>query len=242
MYYPNWENFQCLAEDNEIIPVYTEISGDTDTPVSLYKKVCSDSRYSFLLESAERPGSIGRYSFIGLNPRAIFKSKGQNVELIEGSKTKRLKGNPLDIMKKYLKKYKSTGQEDLPRFVSGAVGYFSYDIIRYFENIPDNNKDDLNVPETYFIFVDTVLAIDHFQHTIKVIANVMTKDKNLKESYNEAISRIKQTVKKIKRRIEINDFIETSPQPGKHELESNVTKSEFEESIKRAKDYIYAGD
>ena len=242
MYYPDWENFQRLAEDNEIIPVYTEISGDTDTPVSLYKKVCSDSRYSFLLESAERPGSIGRYSFIGLNPRSIFKSKGQNVELIEGSKIKRLKGNPLYIMKKYLKKYKSTGQEDLPRFVSGAVGYFSYDIIRYFENIPDNNKDDLNVPETYFIFVDTVLAIDHFQHTIKVIANVMTKDRNLKESYNEAISRIKQTIQKIKRRFEIIDFIETSRQPGKHELESNVTKSEFEETIKRAKDYIYAGD
>jgi anthranilate synthase component 1 len=242
MYYPNWEEFQRLAEYNEIIPVYTEISGDMETPVSLYKKVCSDSRYSFLLESAEKPGSIGRYSFISFNPRAIFKSIGFNIELMEDGKINRLSGNPLEILKTYLKKYKGTKQEGLPRFVSGAVGYFSYDIIRFFENIPDKNIDDLNLPETYFIFVDNVLAIDHFQHTIKVISNAFTQNKDLKESYQNAIYNIEQTLSKIKKSFKIYDFKETSVKNSKQELESNTDRIKFEESVKCAKDYIYNGD
>ena len=242
MYYPNREEFQKLAEYNEVIPVYTEISGDIETPVSLYKKVCSDTRYSFLLESAEKPGSIGRYSFIGFNPRAIFKSKGFKIELIEDNKIKRLRGNPLDILKKYLKKYKGTRQEGLPRFISGAVGYFSYDIIRFFEDIPDNNTDDLNLPESYFIFVDTVLAVDHFKHTVRIISNALTKDKSLKESYEEAVYNIKQTLHKIRKSFKIYDFKDTSVKRGRLELESNTDRIQFEESIKFAKDYIYKGD
>ena len=242
MYYPDWEEFQKLAEYNEVIPVYTEISGDIETPVSLYKKVCSDSRYSFLLESAEKPGSIGRYSFIGFNPRAIFKSKGFKIELIEDNKIERLSGNPLDILKKYLKKYKGTRQEGLPRFISGAVGYFSYDIIRFFEDIPDNNTDDLNLPESYFMFVDTVLAVDHFKHTIRIISNALTKGRNLKESYEEAVYDIKQTLHKIRKSFEIYDFKDTSVKIGRLELESNIDRVQFEESVRHAKDYIYKGD
>ena len=242
MYYPDWEEFQKLAEYNEVIPVYTEISGDIETPVSLYKKVCSDSRYSFLLESAEKPGSIGRYSFIGFNPRAIFKSKGFKIELIEDNKIERLRGNPLDILKKYLKKFKGTRQEGLPRFISGAVGYFSYDIIRFFEDIPDNNTDDLNLPESYFIFVDTVLAVDHFKHTVRIISNALTKGKNLKESYEEAVYDIKQTLHKIRKSFEIYDFKDTSVKRGRLELESNIDRVQFEESVRHAKDYIYKGD
>jgi len=242
MYYPDWKEFQKLAEYNEVIPVYTEISGDIETPVSLYKKVCSDTRYSFLLESAEKPGSIGRYSFIGFNPRAIFKSKGFKIELIEDNKIERLSGNPLDILKKYLKKFKGSRQEGLPRFISGAVGYFSYDVIRFFEDIPDNNTDDLNLPESYFIFVDTVLAIDHFKHTVRIISNALTKGKNLKESYEEAVYNIEQTLHKIRKSFEIYDFKDTSVKRGRLELESNTDRIQFEESVKSAKDYIYKGD
>ena len=242
MYYPNWKEFQKLSEDNEIIPVYTEISGDTETPVSLYKKVCSDSKYSFLLESAERPGSIGRYSFIGFNPMRIFKSKGSKVELIEDSKIIQLNGNPLEILKSFLKKYKGTKQEGLPRFVSGAVGYFSYDIIRFFENIPDNNIDDFNLPECYFIFVDTVLAVDHFNHTIKVISNALTGKNNLRESYDEAVYKIDQTLNKIKKSYKIYDFMDGNGKKNNHEIESNTDKINFEESVRLAKDYIYQGD
>jgi len=242
MYYPDWEEFQKLAEYNEVIPVYTEISGDIETPVSLYKKVCSDTRYSFLLESAEKPGSIGRYSFIGFNPRAIFKSKGFKIELIEDNKIERLRGNPLDILKKYLKKFKGTRQEGLPRFISGAVGYFSYDIIRFFEDIPDNNTDDLNLPESYFMFVDTVLAVDHFQHTVRIISNALTKGKNLKESYEEAVYNIEQTLHKIRKSFEIYDFKDTSVKRGRLELESNIDRVQFEESVRHAKDYICKGD
>ncbi len=242
MYYPDWEEFQKLAEYNEVIPVYTEISGDIETPVSLYKKVCSDTRYSFLLESAEKPGSIGRYSFIGFNPRAIFKSKGFKIELIEDNKIERLSGNPLDILKKYLKKFKGSRQEGLPRFISGAVGYFSYDVIRFFEDVPDNNTDDLNLPESYFIFVDTVLAVDHFQHTVRIISNALAKGKNLKESYEEAVYNIEQTLHKIRKSFEIYDFKDTSVKRGRLELESNTDRIQFEESIKSAKDYIYKGD
>ncbi|MFC1562494.1 anthranilate synthase component I [candidate division KSB1 bacterium] len=242
MYCPSWEEFQKLAESNEIIPVYKEISGDTETPVSLYKKVCSHSRYSFLLESAEKPGSIGRYSFIGFNPMRIFKSKGFKIELIEGSKTLQLSGNPLEILKSFLKKYKGTKQEGLPRFISGAVGYFSYDIIRFFENIPDNNIDDFNLPECYFIFVDTVLAVDHFNHTINIISNALTKGRSLKESYDEATHKIDQTLHKIKSSIKIYDFMDSSEKKEKWELESNTDQIKFEEAVRYAKEYIYQGD
>jgi len=171
MYYPDWKEFQILAEYNEIIPIYTEISGDIETPVSLYKKVCSDTRYSFLLESAEKPGSIGRYSFIGFNPRAIFRSKGFKVELIEGNKVKRLRGNPLNILNKYLKKYKGTRQEGLPRFISGAVGYFSYDLVRHFiklEEIPDELRVKSGYCSTHTVIVDSLVNCSSLNVTLAV--------------------------------------------------------------------------
>ena len=241
-YLPSWDDFQREAEDHEIIPVYLEISGDLETPVSLYNKVCRESRHSFLLESAERPGTIGRYSFIGFSPRAIIRSKGNRVELEEDGETSVRTIDPVQAYSEYLKKYTSRSHSGLPRFVSGGVGYFSYDTIRYFESIPDSTIDDLKLPESYFIFVDTVLAIDHFKHTIRIIANVFIRGRDLKEAYNEAIATIDFTKAKILRQHRPTDFRTGVHSGQKVSLECNTTRQDFERSVSAAKDYIYDGD
>ena len=243
-YVPSWDEFQRQAEEHEIIPVYLEIPGDLETPVSLYNKVCRESRNSFLLESAERPGTIGRYSFIGFSPRAIIRSTGQTVEIEENGQVQTYQDNPVKVYSEYLKKYKSRSHAGLPRFASGGVGYFSYDIVRYFESLPDSTVNDLNLPESHFIFVDTVLAFDHLLHKIRIIANAFVKDRDLKTAYDEALATIEFTKAKIIKQQGYTDYRIAGNGNGKTRdvLERNTPRKDFEESVSAAKDYIHKGD
>jgi len=239
---PDWDGFQKAAEQNEIIPVYREISGDIETPVSLYLKVCAEHTFSFLLESAEKAGTVGRYSFIGFGPWSLFKSKGRQVEIIENGMTHRKRSNPVYQLRKFVRKYKSRSHEGLPRFISGAVGYLSYDMVRFFEKIPDGNREDLNFPESYFMFVDTVLAVDHLQHSIRIIANVNVKNRDMHVAYLEAVERINRIHNLIKMRHTGGGLEHRTASVKRKEIFSNLTKKEFEEIVKAAKDYIHAGD
>jgi anthranilate synthase component I len=239
---PGWEEYQQLAERKEIVPIVEVISGDLETPVSLYKKVAGESEYSFLLESAERPGTIGRYSFIGLTPRLIFKSRGNCITVTENGKTRRWNEHPIKALRKLLKRYRGHPHPDLPRFVSGAVGYFSYDMVRYFEDLPDNNPDDLKFPDSYFVFVDAILAMDHLNHTISIIANAFVDPADPKGAYNQARDTIKRLKRLISRRTSMTDYLSTKKQGGRRILRSNVDRSYFEKSVEKAREYIVAGD
>jgi len=228
-----------LSGDYNLIPVYREIIADMETPVSAFIKLREDSN-SFLLESVEGGENLGRYSFIGVNPFMVVCCKEGTIT-IEGEQKEVIKSvsDPLDIMKDLLKEYRSPLLSDLPPFFGGAVGYVGYDCIHYFEKIPGKNSDDLNFPELLFLFTDTVVIFDHLKHRVKVLVNARTKD-DVTLSYESALLRIEEIIAKLRSSVNVAPLIESSSEID--DFTTNIEKSDFIEAVKKAKDYIFAGD
>lgn len=245
MFYPSFNQFKKLAKKGNLLPVYKEILADMETPVSAFSKV-GTGRYAYLLESVEGGEKLGRYSFLASHPALIFESKRRKVTLSLGAPViRQVKeiDNPLEELRKMMQKYRPVRVEGLPRFYGGAVGYIGYDMVRFIEDLPSRNPDDLDLPDCKFMFTDNLLIFDHIAHTIKVVSCVHLDSgaRNLKGSYDEACSKIEDLIAELKKK------------PGKWPkrgqstrskifTRSNFTKSEFVRIVKRAKEYIIAGD
>src|SRR5262245_56091115 len=135
---PSLAEFKRLARKYNIIPVYREIVADRVTPVSVYEHLHASEPYAFLLESVEGGDRFGRYSFVGQRPHATFVSKNQQVVYREGGRERKWPAtNPLHDLKELFSRFKPAPAPHLPRFWGGAVGYWSYDTVRYFERIPN---------------------------------------------------------------------------------------------------------
>lgn len=245
MFCPSFSQFKTLAKNGNLLPVYKEILADMETPVSAFTKV-GMGRYAYLLESVEGGEKLGRYSFLASRPGLIFESKGRKVTLsLRAPVTRQVKetNNPLEELRKIMQKYKPVKVEGLPRFYGGAVGYIGYDMVRFIEDIPSGNPDDLNLPDCKFIFTDNLLIFDHIAHTIKVVSCVhLDKEgRSLKTSYDEACSKIEKLIaelrKEPKKRPKVRQL-----RRSKIVMESNFTRAGFEKIVKRAKEYIRAGD
>jgi len=244
---PSLKEFLSLSKQGNIIPVYKEISADLDTPVSAFLKLGA-SDYAFLLESVEGQEKIARYSFLGSSPEFIFKSKGRNIEEINLRKNthKRFVTDltPLDELKKVMQHFRPVYLKGLPRFYGGLVGYMGYDLVRFFEKIPDNNSDDLKLPDCVFILTDTILIFDHVNHTIKIVANVILPQKSISltqrtKAYNEAVKKIEAIRKELNRPLAERDGQRNYL---KSKIVSNFAKKQFCDRINQAKRYIRKGD
>ncbi len=243
-YTPNKAQFLKLAKKGNLIPVYREILADLETPVSCFLKI-GDSPYSYLLESVEQGSAISRYSFIASNPSLVLKSRGKTISMVRPGKSEEsfeTKSDPFAELEKILKKYKYVNIEGLPPFSGGAVGYIGYDMIRFIENIPNKNKDGLNIPDSFFMFTDTIYIFDHFNKKIKVLSNVCLDDfKSPELAYDQAIQKIEAGIKKL-RSTAIPEPHRPSKNPKPLKMESNFTKPAFEKAVKVAKEHITAGD
>ncbi|OGX17855.1 MAG: anthranilate synthase component I [Omnitrophica WOR_2 bacterium RBG_13_44_8b] len=250
MIYPSLKDFLKLSKKGNVIPVFKEINADLDTPVSCFLKI-KQGDYAFLLESVEGQEKIARYSFLGSNPSLIFKSKGRNIEIIYPQKNTNKKfvtvRSPLDEIKKIMSKFKSVSVAGLPRFYGGLVGFIGYDTVRFFENIPDKNPDDLKLPDSIFILTDTILIFDHVNHTIKIISNViLAHDEDLSRAqkakiYRRAVMKIKSIQADFLRPLRLKERV-TKKQIKKTKIASNFKKSEFQGIVSTAKRYIKRGD
>ncbi|MBU4457279.1 MAG: anthranilate synthase component I [Candidatus Omnitrophica bacterium] len=251
MYYPSKKEFIRLAKKANVIPVYREMLGDLLTPVSAYMKL-RDS-YSYLLESVEGEEKIARYSFIGIKPSIIFKSKGKNIEIVRKGKTRKFStSSPLKEIASIMKGFRLAEAKGLPRFSGGMVGYMGYDMVRFFEEVPDDNVDDLKMPDSIFMMADSHIIFDHSRHTIKVVVNAYvqrTEDRGQKtEDRGQKTERIyEKTVKKIDKIIkELNKKESKKSKKRKtktsNKISSNFTKKGFEGAVRKAKEYIKAGD
>ncbi|MCX7918542.1 MAG: anthranilate synthase component I [bacterium] len=240
MIYPSLAEFREKAKQGNLIPVYKEILADIETPVSAFRKLMHQE-YAFLLESVEGGEKIARYSFLGVNPSLIFKSKGNEIQIIRGGFIeKKTVNDPLDSLKQLLRKYTSVPDPNLPRFYGGAVGYLSYDMVRFMEVLPDKNPDDLAVPDAYFMFTDAILIFDHVQHKIKVVSNAHIENSDIDTAYFSAVDQIQQLIEILREPVEPSKpRIDKHPM---HEFSSNFTQSEFESAVERALEYIRAGD
>ncbi len=247
MYYPSLKEFLRFTKKGNVIPVYKEINADLETPVSAFLKLNKDD-YAFLLESVEGQEKIARYSFLGSNPTLVFRSKGRNIEIsypFQGSSRKfTTKVTPVDEVKKIMQDFKSVQVKGLPRFCGGLVGYIGYDTVRFFENLPDKNPDELKVPDSVLVLADSLLIFDHVNHNIKIVVNVILPKGKLsaagkKALYQEAAKRIEAIQADFNQPLNENDDQRFSQ---KIKFSSNFKKSEFENAIREAKKYIKKGD
>ncbi|MCH2508220.1 MAG: anthranilate synthase component I [Dehalococcoidia bacterium] len=231
MYYPTIEEAKALAKKGNLIPLYTEINADLETPVSAYLKIATGP-YSFLLESVEGGERLARYSFIGTEPFQVVKTgPGQEQGEVD----------PLNIIKATLDQYKPVGVQGLSRFQGGAVGYLAYDTVKYFEKVPIPVNDPFELPESQFMFVDTLLVFDHIRHKIKVVTHIHLDETQMDEAYQKATERIETLVKRLQEPL-LLDKTERKRQANSIEISSNVTEEEFKNKVKKVKEYIYAGD
>lgn len=224
MFYPELKEFKQLAKKGNLVPVYKEIVADLETPVSAFEKI--EGEYSFLLESIEGREKIARYSFLGTS------SKGQ----VASPKT-------FEEIRKILKQYKSVDVPGLPRFYGGLVGYVSYDAVREIEDIPDTNPDTLKLPLMRFLIADTVLAFDHTKHKIMIIANAHVRG-DPKQAYRAACAQISALEIKLNRPLKVKreEFEMPVRFTSKLKVKSNYSKSAYEAMVRKAKEYIRAGD
>ena len=158
---PTLDEVAQLRSEGNLVPIYAEVPADLETPVSVYLKV-ADNPHSFLLESVHGGETLGRYSIIGTEPYKVLRFPTANVAY--GDK------DPLHYVEEELAQFKPVIIEDLPRFNGGAVGYLSYEVARYFENLPTPESDSLELPTSVFLLTDTLLVFDHLRQTIKVIS------------------------------------------------------------------------
>ena len=242
MYRPSLEQVETLSSQGNLVPIYRDLPADMETPVSIYLKL-QDEGPCFLLESVSGGEQVARYSFVGVRPRGLLTTFGDEVFISsEGhGRTVKLENglDPLHILKREMVKYKPVRLPDLPRFIGGAVGFLSYDAVRRFERLPDENPDDLNLPEMAFMIAHTVVVFDHARQRLQVVANADLTRGDIRAAYNRAVSRIDEVVARLN--APLPDVHPPSQTKGNN-LTSNFSQTEYVEIIKKAKEYIAAGD
>ncbi len=241
MIHPTLDEFRKLAKPGALVPVYREILADLETPVSAYMKIAKGQQYAFLLESVEKADSIGRYSFIGANPSTVFQSRGNKITLLrEGRLGQFESADPLNELRALMAAYKPVRVEGIPEFHGGAVGYMAYDYVRYFEKLPDKNPDALGLPDLYFMVTDTILIFDHVNNKIKIVSNAHVRG-SVDAAYNEAIRKIEDLEQMLRRPLVVSVERLYSGEVDST-LESNFSREAFCDAVRKAKEYIRAGD
>lgn len=214
----------------KLITYERKLSGDTETPISLYSKYVGDQQ-GFLLESKELPR--GRYSFMAANPYMVVKAYKDEVVTYMGEAKETFKGNPLAIVEELMHGIDVTNTTDLP-FIGGAVGTVSYDMIRNYEILPDDNDDTIKTPDSQLLFVRELMVYDHHFHQIHLVV-LATDDR---EGQAEADKRFKDMEEAIYGPLEIV----RSSKSLNVTFESNMTKEEYMDAVVKAKQYIVDGD
>jgi len=236
----SFEEFKELAGRGTFVPVCKEVVAELLTPVSAFLKIAEDADYAFLLESVEGGEHVARYSFLGKDPFLILRAaKGQTTIDRAGAVT--TTDRPfIDTLRALMADFRAPFVPGLPRFTGGAVGYFGYGAASWFEPVlGDLGSNADGADDAGFMLFDTVLAFDHVQHRILIIANArVTADDDLESLYQFACAKISFLERELER------SLSSARTPGAAPLEvrSNQTKEAFEANVRTAKEHIAAGD
>lgn len=213
--------------------VIREISADLETPISVYMKLRGEGA-SFLLESVEGGEWIARYSFIGVQPKAQYIIRGNDIEIKDGyeSRTTKYDGDPTYFLQEEMSRFNFKAQPGVPRFIGGLVGYLGYESVRFFEPVLKSKLKRGQIPDGIYLLADTVIAFDHARRSLSLIANVLDGDlESANRKLDEIESRIHQPLPPAQPR-EINAS----------KTRSNMTQGRFEDMVRDAKEHIAAGD
>jgi anthranilate synthase component I len=244
MIQPTFQEFQRLAKQGNLIPVYDVFSADLLTPVSAYLRIAQGARYSFLLESVEGGEKIARYTFAGANPEEVFRYAGCACVLESRNRIIWEERDPISFLREHMTKFHPVRVPGLPPLVAGAIGYFSYDMVRLIERLPKRLRDDIGLYDAMLMFYRGLIAFDHVQHRLWMVRNVYTEGpRSLRAKYNAAVKEIRRTREMLEAPVEGEARRESSKRTSRApKVTSNFRRSEYLEVVRRAKQYIRAGD
>lgn len=234
----------CTEPGVTLAPVWREQSIGDETPETAFLKLCAGQQYAFLLESMEGDQRTARYSFVGTAPIERLVGDSTGIERITPKGVTRLDGDPVERMREVLADYRSPHIAEAPRFSGGAVGYFGYDVIRSFESIPDANPDVSGIPDLHFMIAGSIVSFDHVKRLLSIVVNVAIDGVDPGDAYREAVIRIEAVAEQLESPCKIEVPSLTAPQQVTSfaDVTSNVTPEVFHETVRRAKEYIAAGD
>jgi anthranilate synthase component I len=240
---PDFKQFSQLAREATLVPVVKSVSADLLTPVSAFLAIAEKEPYAFLLESIERGEQIGRYTFLGARPYIRLRAREGKVEIQRGSRREVLKENVFQVMKWLLREHRPASVPGLPPFTAGAVGYFSYDVVRQLEKIGEHAKDDLSLPDAELMFFDRLLAFDHLRHQIHIVAAADVSRESPRRAYDRALRDIAELEHKLSKGLSPKIWRKSTERArGKLKVHSGTKQADFLRGVERCKEYIAAGD
>ena len=265
MFSPTFEEFKRLAQHGNLVPVVREVLADLETPVSAFLKLrdwenttSSTRTPAFLLESVEGGENIARYSFLGVGAKLEIITKDNAATIRENGMETRVElsrgRDPLHIIEEIMARYSFVPRDGLPRFCGGMVGFLGYDLVRFFENLPNAPHDDRNLPDCHLLLTDTLLVFDNVRHSIVILNNAHIEtsvledddENSLRAAYELSCGKIDATLEKLSGEVSAAKFLpltsstriedETTPQ-------SNfASRGEFEGAVQKCIEYIHSGD
>jgi anthranilate synthase component I len=241
--FPSRSEFKELTRKGNLIPICTEFVADYETPIAVFEKIDNGLR-SFLLESAESNDHVGRYSFLGSDPRIYFEARGRHIAIEENGRRREFEStvDPLTELQQLMARFRAVDLPGLPPFSGGAVGYIGYDAVRFFEpTVGEPPPDQLGLPEMVFIVTDTFLVFDHRFRRLKIFANAFVDGTKIDEAYDVAAEKIRRIVDKLEEPTK-PQWMNAAPVAVSPSPRSNTTREEFHEMVRKAKRHIEAGD
>jgi anthranilate synthase component 1 len=257
---PSFDEFQRLARQGNLVPVWSEVLADLETPVSAFLKLRSGwpDGDAFLLESVEGGESLARYSFLGVTSRATIQTRGREVVFCENGQEHRYSlengCDPLHVIEEQLARYRFVPTPGLPRFCGGAVGYLGWDLVRFFEKLPVAVADDRDIPDCHLVLTDTVLIFDSVRHSIKVLNNAFidetaaqdTSGNAIRAAYDDAcakVARVLECLQTAAAHAPALPLSSATANVAEIEPKSNFAqRADFEAAVQKCINYIHAGD
>ena len=239
---PNFSDFQKEYEAGRNQVVFSKLTSDLETPVSIMLKLAGAKKNSFILESVTGGETRGRYSIIGMEPDLIWKCEGNHSFHSSGKdEFTNIKGNPLTVFRNILEQSKINLPDDLPQASAGLFGYFGYDMVRHVEDLPNINPDKIGLPDAMFIRPTIIAVLDGVKGEVILVSPVFCDTQtSCKIAYERAQSKISKAVFELKKQIITNRNLGKSGEI--EEPSSNLTKEEYKSAVKKAKAYIKQGD
>lgn len=239
---PKFTTFEKEYKSGRNQVVYSKLTSDLDTPVSIMLKLAGAKKNSFILESVTGGEIRGRYSIIGMDPDLIWKCEEEQSFLSSGDSIfKPISGQPLSVFRNLLQQSEINLPKELPQSSAGLFGYFGYDMVRHVENLPNSNKDTIGLPDAMFIRPSIIAVLDGVKGEVILVAPVFYEPKvDEKEAFKKAKEKISSAILELKKQT-ITD--RNLGAPGEmEEPTSNFTKDEYKAAVNKAKNYINNGD
>ncbi|HEV2176750.1 MAG TPA: anthranilate synthase component I [Terriglobia bacterium] len=250
---PSFRDFRRLASKDNVVPLYRAVVADLLSPVAAFLKLAPQTvnarrrggsrtrPYSFLLESVEGGEHVGRYTFFGVDPFQVVTCRGRRITLRRGAERQEESGNIFDYLRQTGARYRPAAVPGLPPFTGGAVGYLAYETVRQLELLPPRVAPDVDVDDAVFMYFANLVAFDHVQHRLFLIANVLTEEGkgSLRAKYDAAVKQLDGMERRLARPLR---FARHRPPRGPLRVSANMTRRNYEAQVRRAQRYIRAGD